>query len=142
MYGGDFNEEEFEAGFGLSCVVLDEYWWDIYDFDADSLEECYLYASEYVTEQYEGGMYYAECFHAKEFSDGSVSCYNTYRSGCGEDAREEADDESGVTNYAWQWNLDTPLDFGEEIDYSDCPDAAKMLASSAFAAVALMIAQI
>ena len=110
------NSEEIAAGLGLICTPPES---GNYDFPdpinvgadgGETLESCYAYAKQYVTNQFIIGDFYDECFFAKETaaSDGveaSFSCWNTYQSNEDYDQidirTEVSPAEDGVTYHAW-----------------------------------------
>ena len=92
-------------------------------FIATTLEECYAQALEYVMEEPNNGVFFGDCFHAKEVEasegvEASFSCWNTNQileRGYDEmDIRVVAEEEAGVTYHAWQWNEDVSYDAVEE----------------------------
>ena len=88
------------AGEGLECSVPDN--WDglFPREDYTTLEKCFAAAKEIVTNQFDGGDNYTECWVAKDV-DGVFSYSNTYVSGCAEDARTQPEEVEGTTVHSW-----------------------------------------
>ena len=107
-------------------------------------------------ENFNGGMYYEDCFHAKEVEasegvEASFSCWHTYQSvegGFDEiDIRVVAEEEAGVTYHAWQWNEDVEYEY----DWPEEPEAeeeeeeeegGQMLTTTALSAALFILTQV
>ena len=108
-------------------------------------------------ENFNGGMYYEDCFHAKEVEasegvEASFSCWHTYQSvegGFDEiDIRVVAEEEAGVTYHAWQWNEDVEYEYDwpeepeAEEDDEEEEEGGQMLTTTALSAALFILTQV